>query len=581
MNCGLAGIKQMPEDVSNLKTIAAKGNSGTLKCLLFRENTFLPTMVFICLSIIFSFSDIQAGGFSDDHDDNSLTGWTIEGSREWSEIGGYVLPADADSNQGFLINNYNCDPNGTFTATINITGATNSRYGGIVFRYTNTSNYYFLIIYEQNASGTAANNAVKVVSNSTDWGAAALFQVSNRNFSGFNSFYTVKIEMSGPNFTIYLNDVLLGSFSDNTHSTGKVGYGYHSTWNRYLQYGSSSWADLVSDYTWDTNTSAGILAGNGTWGTDNYWTRTSGDGTILESWPGAGSSATFAGADLTYTITINGTQNVDSLTFINSGYTLSSGTLNFGTKPGIFVAAGKSATISAAVTGSPGVSKYGTGTLTLSGNNTYSGATVINAGTISVGVLANGGSSSNLGASSSSAAHLVFLGGTLNYTGTGHSTDRLFTIGAGGGTLISSGSGALNLTNTGSVAFNGAGNRTLTLSGTNTGNNILAASVSNNGGNATSITKSGSGRWILTGNNSATGTVTISGGTLQIGNGGTSGSIAGNVTNGGHLVFNRSNSYTYGGVISSSGTVTKNGAGTLILSGTNIYQAILLYQMEP
>jgi hypothetical protein len=24
MNCGLAGIKQMPEDVSNLKTIAAK-----------------------------------------------------------------------------------------------------------------------------------------------------------------------------------------------------------------------------------------------------------------------------------------------------------------------------------------------------------------------------------------------------------------------------------------------------------------------------------------------------------------------------------------------------------------------------
>jgi hypothetical protein len=100
-------------------------------------------MVFICLSIIFSFSDIQAGGFSDDHDDNSLTGWTIEGYRDWSEIGGYVLPADADSNQGFLINNYNCDPNGTFTATINITGATNSRYGGIVFRYTNTSNYYF------------------------------------------------------------------------------------------------------------------------------------------------------------------------------------------------------------------------------------------------------------------------------------------------------------------------------------------------------------------------------------------------------------------------------------------------------
>jgi fibronectin-binding autotransporter adhesin len=252
--------------------------------------------------------------------------------------------------------------------------------------------------------------------------------------------------------------------------------------------------------------------------------------------------------------------------FHQSGYTLSSGTLNFGTKPGIFVAAGKSATIQRCITGSPGVSKYGTGTLTLSGNNTYSGATVINAGTISVGVLANGGSSSNLGASSSSAAHLVFLGGTLNYTGTGHSTDRLFTIGAGGGTLISSGSGALNLTNTGSVAFNGAGNRTLTLSGTNTGNNILAASVSNNGGNATSITKSGSGRWILTGNNSATGTVTISGGTLQIGNGGTSGSIAGNVTTAA-ICFQPIEQLYLWRSDSSSGTVTKKRSGTLILSG--------------
>ena len=45
---------------------------------------------------------------------------------------------------------------------------------------------------------------------------------------------------------------------------------------------------------------------------------------------------------------------------------------------------------------------------------------------------------------------------------------------------------------------------------------------------------------MLTGANTYTGGTTISAGTLQIGNGGTTGSIAGNVTDNGTLVFNRS-----------------------------------------
>ncbi|MFA1013685.1 autotransporter-associated beta strand repeat-containing protein, partial [Pseudomonas tremae] len=44
-----------------------------------------------------------------------------------------------------------------------------------------------------------------------------------------------------------------------------------------------------------------------------------------------------------------------------------------------------------------------------------------------------------------------------------------------------------------------------------------------------SITQSGTGTTILTGTNTYTGGTTISGGTLQIGNGGTQGSIVGNV----------------------------------------------------
>ena len=69
----------------------------------------------------------------------------------------------------------------------------------------------------------------------------------------------------------------------------------------------------------------------------------------------------------------------------------------------------------------------------------------------------------------------------------------------------------------------------------------------------------------ITGNNTYTGTTTVSHGTLSLGNGGTSGSIAGDITNNASLRFNRSDNVTYADVISGTGTVTKQGAGTLTL----------------
>ena len=75
----------------------------------------------------------------------------------------------------------------------------------------------------------------------------------------------------------------------------------------------------------------------------------------------------------------------------------------------------------------------------------------------------------------------------------------------------------------------------------------------------------------MTGDNTYTGATTISAGTLSLGNGGTTGSVAGNIVDNAALVFNRSNALTYGGLISGAGTVTKNGAGTLTLTGDNTY----------
>jgi autotransporter-associated beta strand protein len=67
--------------------------------------------------------------------------------------------------------------------------------------------------------------------------------------------------------------------------------------------------------------------------------------------------------------------------------------------------------------------------------------------------------------------------------------------------------------------------------------------------NCRGITKINAGTVTLTGANTYTGGTTITGGTLQIGNGSTAGSIVGNVTKNAALVFDRSDSVTFGGVI--------------------------------
>ena len=76
---------------------------------------------------------------------------------------------------------------------------------------------------------------------------------------------------------------------------------------------------------------------------------------------------------------------------------------------------------------------------------------------------------------------------------------------------------------------------------------------------------------VFTGNNTYTGVTTISAGGLQLGDGGTTGSVGGNVVNNAELAFNRSDAYTYGNVISGTGFVVQYGAGVLTLSGKNTY----------
>src|SRR5262249_37073021 len=135
-----------------------------------------------------------------------------------------------------------------------------------------------------------------------------------------------------------------------------------------------------------------------------------------------------------------------------------------------------------------------------------------------------------IGQSSNAAANLVLTGGTvgtaangtptagatLQYTGSGVSTDRLFTLGNGtsASTIDSSGTGALTFSNTGAIAFTGTGVRTLILSGTNTGNNTMTPVIGDDASGATSLTKSGAGTWVLPTANTYTGTTAVNAGTL-------------------------------------------------------------------
>ncbi len=115
----------------------------------------------------------------------------------------------------------------------------------------------------------------------------------------------------------------------------------------------------------------------------------------------------------------------------------------------------------------------------------------------------------------------------------------------------------------------------LAISGTtlriSTGSNITAlidATISGTGG----LVKTGTGgALILTGSNTYTGGTTIATGTLQLGNGGTTGSILGDVANDGTLAFNRTDEVTFDGIISGTGNVVVNQTGTLALTGSSSY----------
>ena len=180
--------------------------------------------------------------------------------------------------------------------------------------------------------------------------------------------------------------------------------------------------------------------------------------------------------------------------------------------------------------GTRSLTKTGAGDLQPTANNSYTGPTMIQGGTVTIVTSGNGGQTSPLGASSAAATNLVIDGGALRWTaiGAAASTDRLFTMGPGGATLDFSGA-ALGFTNTGTLGLSGADTpRTLTLTGVNsTDSNILRFSIPDNGSGATTVTKAGAGRVTLAGDSTYTGVTNVTAGRLQVASANALGSTSG------------------------------------------------------
>jgi len=93
-------------------------------------------------------------------------------------------------------------------------------------------------------------------------------------------------------------------------------------------------------------------------------------------------------------------------------------------------------------------------------------------------------------------------------------------------------------------------------------------------GGSVSLVKQGSGTLVVdnTGNNTFSGGVTISGGTLQVGNNDAAGNLpSGSITDNANLAYARSDSLTVNNTISGTGSVMQKGGSTLTLSGANTF----------
>ena len=237
-------------------------------------------------------------------------------------------------------------------------------------------------------------------------------------------------------------------------------------------------------------------------------------------------------------------------------------------------------TYSGTMSGTGAVTKQNTGTLVVSGANSYSGATTISAGTLQLGASSSGANSAlgtaAAGTTVSSGAALdlngysIATGEALNLSGTGIGNTGALTNSSG---TASTYNGTVTLAANSSIG--GAGN--ITLSAGIAGNFLLTKSDSSTLFlNGSAGTRTGGaqvdGGTLQLGNTAALGaagqTVTLNGGTLNLATNTTTNAYATSVTASSAIVSNRASAGA--GITHTLGTLSINGSTLSVSAGTNV-----------
>lgn len=277
---------------------------------------------------------------------------------------------------------------------------------------------------------------------------------------------------------------------------------------------------------------------------DNYGTITAGNSIVI----GNSSSSTIyftneSGATVNGNITLGSSGSLKNIVTFYEGSTVN-GSVSGGGSAATLNLTGDNGTdsLTDAVSGFGTLNKDGTGVWTVGAANapltSLSPTLAVN---VNDGTLVLGGNTSV-----TQATVTINSGGTLQL-GQGGTTGWIDGITYDNGTL------AFDRSDTNTFASDIANNTSLDPAG--------------KGG----VEQEGTGTTILTGTNTYSGGTVITAGTLQIGDGGTSGSITGDVTNDSNLVFDRSDATTFAGDISGSGNVSQIGTGSTILTNADTY----------
>jgi fibronectin-binding autotransporter adhesin len=474
--------------------------------------------------------------------------------------------------------------------------------GALTLNSTSVLNY---LLGTTNVVGGGTNDLVQVNGNLT---LAGILNITN--VGGFGE-------------GIYRLFNYTGALTDNGLTFGTLPSGI-TTSDLLLQTSQAGQINLLvsatgfTDQFWDgTNTVADgtIHGGSGTWDTTTTnWTNL--DAKVNAPWQSG--FAIFEGA--AGTVTLGANIDFIGLQFVTTGYVITAGNTAFALTATqtssnggtiINVDPGVTGTIEAPITGPGQIVKTNAGTLILTGANTYTGGTTVSGGILQLGnggttgsitgdvvdnavlaidrsnAFAFAGSISGTGAFEQNGSGQTTLSGDNSYSGTtmvssgilqagsatGFSSNSQFIVDTGATLDLNGFSSTIgSLTGNGSVINSATATPvSLTLGGDNS-NTTFAGVIGQAGSNNLALTKTGTGTLILTGVNLYSGGTTISSGTLQLGDGGTTGSITGNVTDSATFAIDRSNTYTFAGIISGTGAFEKLGKGTTILTGNNTYK---------